>query len=75
MRHTLMVSSDSMYNEIEVEPESEDSKCNDMPDQDSINICVIRDYYTNNKTNIHEELNSKIPSDNRRRYIDIFVYT
>jgi len=70
-----MVSSDSMYNEIEVEPESEDSKCNDMPDQDSINICVIRDYYTNNKTNIHEELNSKIPSDNRRRYIDIFVYT
>jgi hypothetical protein len=75
MRHTLMVSSDSMYNEIEVEPESEDSKCNDMPDQDSINICVIRDYYTNIKTNIHEELNSNIPSDNRRRYIDIFVYT
>jgi hypothetical protein len=57
-RHTLMVSSDSMYNEIEVEPESEDSKCNDMPDQDSINICVIRDYYTNIKTNIHEELTS-----------------
>lgn len=50
MRHTLMVSSDSMYNEIEVEPESEDNKCNDMPDQDSINICVIRDNYTNNKT-------------------------
>lgn len=41
MRHTLIVSSDSMYNEIEVEPESEDN--NDMPDEDSINICVIRD--------------------------------
>lgn len=29
MRHTLMVSSDSMYNEIEVKPESEDNNCND----------------------------------------------
>lgn len=73
MRHTLIVSSDSMYNEIEVEPESEDN--NDMPDEDSINICVIRDYYTNKKTNIHEKLDSNIPSDNIRHYINIYVYT